>query len=79
MKAPANRLRTAVIRLILTGATVLMILDQYPDEKEGNHVVSFRKGKPTACLYTSGQDRQVVGISGSNSGYIRLSTARVAG
>ncbi|EKR5180469.1 lysozyme [Enterobacter asburiae] len=44
MKGLAKKLSPAVISLILAGASAPVIMNQFLDEKEGNHLAAYRDG-----------------------------------
>ncbi|EMA4700862.1 lysozyme [Klebsiella michiganensis] len=44
MASTQNKLSAAVLALVLAGASASAILDQFLDEKEGNHLTAYRDG-----------------------------------
>lgn len=62
MKDLAKKLSPAVISLILAGATAPVIMNQFLDEKEGNHLTAYRDGSGiwTICRGTTTVDGKPV-------------------
>ncbi|HCS4109728.1 TPA: lysozyme, partial [Salmonella enterica] len=44
MASTKTKLSAAVLGLVLAGASASVILDQFLDEKEGNHTTAYRDG-----------------------------------
>lgn len=68
MVSTKTKLSAAVLGLVLAGASASVILDQFLDEKEGNHTTAYRDGSGiwTICRGTTKVDGKPV-VSGHDA------------